>query len=482
MPKWRRSLGLGQVLDPAMVMEHPQVVERLHRRLVRLLAVRRALMWLTVGAFGVGSLILAGRVAGATRGAWISGCMGILVPIGAAAVVYEWRRRPSREVIRAVYDEWRRCGGIVMSEEQSDMRAWYSRLPSPELPRLRWHWYRTGGSFLAATGFLAVVVALPDGWVRPFAGSRLEIGQWVEQLQLEARALAEEAIVDPEQARELTSELERMRREASGRDPARTWEALDHLAQLHRDKAEAAAEEAVRALAELTQIESLAEALQQALESGLAAEQAAVAARELARMLRDLQGTTQLQGGKMNQLGSGLNFTNVVDLEQLRKVLGEAKQGLSNSVARLAHLQLLEARWLGLCRGACQSTNLAALLAFLRSGSCTNGEGLRLGLRGEMPGAGGVDRGRADAPMTWKDPTAEEGAEFREQALPLSAALGPVELLGVSLSAPDRADPEVKTEHGALAGAAAGGGSAHAAVILPRHREVVQRFFERRGP
>jgi hypothetical protein len=81
--------------------------------------------------------------------------------------------------------------------------------------------------------------------------------------------------------------------------------------------------------------------------------------------------------------------------------------------------------------------------------------------------------------MTWQDKTSEDGAKFKENALPPSTHLSDAQFVGVSSSAPELSGAEVVAEHGALAGAQGSGGSANSQVILPRHKQAVQRFFKR---
>src|SRR5262249_45557171 len=95
-------------------------------------------------------------------------------------------------------------------------------------------------------------------------------------------------------------------------------------------------------------------------------------------------------------------------------------------------------------------------------------------------GKGGVDRGRADAAMTWTDGTSEKDAKFKEKVLPPSAVAGlnDSQLVGLSATAPT-VDPNGVVAHGALNNTASGGGSAYTQTILPRHKGAVRRYFER---
>jgi hypothetical protein len=95
-------------------------------------------------------------------------------------------------------------------------------------------------------------------------------------------------------------------------------------------------------------------------------------------------------------------------------------------------------------------------------------------------GRPGISRGRGDAPITFSDGTKEDGAAFREKTI-TPAALSDIKksmLVGMGTSAPEESTQPVE-KSGALSDAAAGGGSAHKHVILPRHSRAVKNYFQR---
>jgi hypothetical protein len=81
--------------------------------------------------------------------------------------------------------------------------------------------------------------------------------------------------------------------------------------------------------------------------------------------------------------------------------------------------------------------------------------------------------------MTWQNQSSEDNLKFKENALPPSAHLSDAQFVGVSRSAPELNGDNVVAENGARAGAQASGGSANSQVILPEHKQAVQRFFKR---
>jgi signal transduction histidine kinase len=459
-----------------MNMDHVIALRAFHRKVVGILLLRRVVLALALWMFLWGAVVLVLRVAGVDRGLWLwVGPMGC-VPVAAAVAGWELRRAPSRAMVRALYDGLLRCGGILMSEERENMRAWYGQLPEARVPTVRWRWGRPVGACLAGLVFMGLGYCIPDRMVGVLQEPRLEFGQWLTDLQEETRVLAEEQVLGPEEAQQWQEELERLAREASGREPGRAWEALDHLRQRQQDRVRAAAEEALRLLRELRQMEGLARAMQGAMELGLDAEGLAPAARELSDLLQGLGQPTRSGGWELSGAAvSGLNLTNAPDLSKLLAMVGDAKRTLSNRVARLSELRLVEGRYLSECQSLCQSTNVSGLVAFLSQGGGMNDRSVRVGI----PGRGGVDRGRGDAPMTWKEATEEAGARFEERVLPAGPGIGDLQRVGVSWGEPEVAGAGVRVAHGALAGGAAGAGVAHGSVVLPRHREVVQRYFRR---
>jgi hypothetical protein len=81
--------------------------------------------------------------------------------------------------------------------------------------------------------------------------------------------------------------------------------------------------------------------------------------------------------------------------------------------------------------------------------------------------------------MTWKEESSDDGARFKEEALPPSAQLSDAQFIGVTRAAPELSGDDVAVEHGALSGARGSGGAAHSQVILPRHKQTVRNFFKR---
>ncbi|MDH3583433.1 MAG: hypothetical protein OER86_04385, partial [Phycisphaerae bacterium] len=173
-------------------------------------------------------------------------------------------------------------------------------------------------------------------------------------------------------------------------------------------------------------------------------------------------------------------------MKQLQKMAAACEAGkgeLAEGLKRLVDAGLLDPKALGECRaaGKCDGKGLAKFLAWNgKAGSCA--ALVAAWCAGNKPGRGGITRGRGDAPLTWKDPSSEQGVKFKEQVLPPSdfSAMKQSQLVGVSVGAPKLAERVEAGSSVALRRAAAAGGSAAKQTVLPRHRAAVERYFDRK--
>jgi len=111
--------------------------------------------------------------------------------------------------------------------------------------------------------------------------------------------------------------------------------------------------------------------------------------------------------------------------------------------------------------------------AACRDGSCAgNGEAGAANL----PGKGGVTRGRGDAELLYAGDTADSAVELAPEQLPASGQMAPSWMVsGVQVVEPV-ANPVEDTTPGGAGGAGAGEGAWHRR-LAPRHRAAVERFF-----
>lgn len=462
-----------------MNISHSEALLGFGRKLRLFYILRATVQIATIWFFVWGVVVLAVRISGAQHTDWlVFGILGF-VPFAVFAGARALSRQPSFTKVRACYDQLKTCGGIIMAEEAANMASWQSQLPDASVPKLRWHKRRAMSLLGVSAIFAAIALLLPERLTQLAGHQPLEIGQVVEHLQTEVKTLQQEKIVEDKKAEDLQKQLDQIKRDSSGLDPNKTWEALDHIKESDSNAARQAAQDALAKMTELAQAQTLAQAMKQAADSGMSAETATQAARDLAGLLRNARLDEGLLKAKIPPgLLSDLNGLNQEQLDRLLRSLQFNKDSLAKTVGKLANLKLIDAALLAKCKNAGQCTNPDALAAYLSS--CTNGcESLagclyqycRGGLtRGDPPGI---------SPMTWTDGASEKNVKFKAEALPPSTHLSDAELVGVSRAAPKLSDKDVEVQHGALANAAGSGGSAYSHTVLPEHRQAVQNFFKR---
>jgi hypothetical protein len=463
-----------------MITSHARALSSFSRKLTFLLLMRRALQWVSVWFFTWGAVILALRIAGVqNEKLLLLGLLGCL-PLGLIAMLWERGHLPRHTRVRASYDSLGSLGGVIMAGETADMSAWTGQLPEPAVPALRWKASRTMTVLSVSVLFVGAALVLPSRLSGFSRHSTLQIGGTVEQLQAEVNVLDQEKIVDDKKADELQKQISQLQKDSSGSDPDKTWEALDHIKESNSDAAKQAADEAVAKTSALTEAEALAKAMAQASDAGMNEATASFAAQNLASLLSSAKLEDGVLSGKIPpELLANLSGLNK---EQLEKIIGalQAKKGsFGSTLNKLSQLKMIDPALLAKLEAAGKCNNPTALADYLSH--CTNGHPSDSDLATYLAycTSGGTGRGGPEAPMTWTSGTSEKDTKFNEHALPPSSQLSQAQLVGVSRATPEVTAANVVADHGALASATAGGGSAHAQLILPEHRAAVQNFFKR---
>jgi hypothetical protein len=454
--------------------------KRFRFRLGLLLAGRGALAGAVAGAWGAGLLLLAGRLAGdhgssAARLLFLLGIIGLSALIAAALAT---RRAPAASACLAALDAASVAGGLVMCNSMNGAEAWPTAVS--RLPAVGWHGRRAAGSLTLALLFCLPTALLPE---RFFTGLVPAPSPTVESLveQVAARvAQAEtEALLPEPVIAALSNQLARIGESGDAADPARTLEALDHIAEELSRSSAAQAEALADEQAALQAAMALAEYAGSCFDEFAGSGAASAAARALAEYFKQAPLPAALSSNLLAAC-TGANGLNAASLARLASLLREAGASNEARLMRLSELKLVDA---SACRGG-SCTNgqacAAALARLLEENDPAADAAACLAALCGMPGAGGVSRGRGDAPLTWTDPTTREAVAFKEETLtPASLpAADQTRLEGVSAAAPDVPGHAAATTAGALGETAPPQGSAPQAPILPRHRETVARFFE----
>ncbi len=458
-------------------------VRQFRRRVALVAALTFCVRGLVLLGFLWGTVVLALRAGvGVPRGVLLWGLAGAL-PIAAAALILGLRRRPARRSVLALLDRHGDGGGLMMATGEVELGGWRGRIGEASVPAVagsyRW------GSLGAAVVFVAAAFLLPVVPAGLAAERPLEIGEEIARLSERIELLEQEGLLEEEQAERFDSELESLQEEASGEDPAATWEALDHLQEMTDSTAAEVAEAALAEGEQLAAAAAVAEALAEAGDEA-GGERLAEAMTELSALTaRAAVDSRLLDDTLAGELGAAAGGESL-DLGELQGALGRGQGDLSGKLDRLYAGGLIDLETLLAAKKSLQDGNLEDLAEFLDDNGLEAASSFCRGGRpgagsGSGPGRGGVSRGRGDAAMTWKDPSSPEGARWRPQVLDPSslAALHQSHLLGLTTADPTDLEPGAPAATAGVDPAVVDGGGATTHTLLPRHRGAVRRYFDR---
>ena len=411
-----------------------------------------------------------------------------VLPIGFLWAAWKTARRaPTEMQAFAMLDQYNECGGLLMACREVSLGHWDDQIGSPACPSIRWNFQRPLLLTFLSLIFLAASFFIPQRFAERSASLPLDISRDVQILEKQIDVLSEEAVVSEERALEIEKTMTQIQQNASGGDPVKTWEALDHLKQSLRKEADQFAASALSKTEQLADSEALTRALSQE-GSELDGTMLSQAMSELAFMAMSAAAQNpSLQEALDPQLLNNLK-AGTLTAEQLSKLmesLAANKAELAKSMKTLCEAGLVDLKTLELCESAGQC-NMEGLAAYLNkncrgTGQCMSAGAAIRALCNE-PGKGGISRGRGDAPMTFTDPSTMDNTTFKEQILPQAASIEAVrdsQQVGVSLGSPVTEDMEASYGSSTLNSPAGGSFEAVQQPVLPRHREAVNAYFKR---
>jgi hypothetical protein len=458
-------------------------IQSFQSQLLAVLVLRQSLRWLA------GYLLVWATIVLIARAGWNAPVEPLLWGLAGVPLVVLpawWRARrqaPTTTAIRATLDDHSACGGLLMAGAECDTSAWQPRLPAVQPPTVRWRLGADGPRVLAAAVFLLACFVVPRQLAILGDHTPLEIGREADKVAAQIHLLKQEKLIAPQRASEYEKKLDQLKHEASGRDPVKTLEALDHLAEQASQAAKQAVENLRRQAQKAEKAQTLAEALcKKDLTDKLDAQTLTKAMNELAALTRKAAAENEklqaaIDDDTIEQLRKG--GLSPEALQKLAEQLGLSKQDIKDQLDKLKKAGLIDPDELG--DGAGGEPNAEDLLKALAEGK-----------DGKMPddeladglGNGGVDEGGGSGPLNLGGPgTEDDRRKLKEETLPTAKARA---LKDSQLSGLSRAQPKVTSaadvpQTGALAGAATGGGSTNAQTVLPRHKAAVEQFFERPG-
>jgi len=449
-----------------------------------LLFLRYLLAYLTVLGFIWGAAVLVLRITTHLERVVLLWPLVGLAPVVLVAFLRSWAKIPAQSSLKASLDNQSRCGGLFMASDEVEIGGWQGQMPAETLPKLRWKGGKSCFMTSIAAIFVLIAFLVPQRFVKINRPGELDISDEIQQLSDQLELLAEEEIITQIEAKELAEEFENIRKEASGLDPAKTWESLDHLQDKLTQKASEATQKALSQTEKASQAQTLAEAMMHGADMFDQATLAEAMAEMAAMMNENEAIKNAIDKETLEKLKKALKNgqLSAADLGKLCQAMKLSKAQIRQCLGKMCDAKLIDPKALQLCDGLsqCDGEKLAAFLA--EEGSCIGMKECIGMCSGNLPGRGGINRGQGDAPMSWQQESSEQGVKFKEQVLPPAsfAALKDSKLAGVSLGTPSEETPTSTATSGALTNATAAGGSANTQTILPKHKATVKRYFERK--
>ena len=340
-----------------------QLESELARRIGVALFVRHVLLACVAGLSAWGASVLVLRLAvQQPHGKLWWGAL-VVVPCVAYGVVRSWLGVPARQVLRAVLDARNRFGGLLMASAEADVTAWFPAMPKGTAPRVTMHDRRLCAMCLLSLAFALMCLLLPDRAMIAGGSVKMEIGPVVKELEQQIETLQEQKLMEEKTAEELEQALNQAWQESDRDDPARTWEALDHVQQKLEHAAKASAEETQRTLDAVEKAKEAAEACAASQQSNGASTASSRLPQAAAQLLADLlkQLATQDAAGLSNALAAmdmpremkealeagmaidpaTLSSLSPEQMSQLASKLGAFAGGLTNALMKLGNARLV---------------------------------------------------------------------------------------------------------------------------------------------
>ncbi|MEN6458262.1 MAG: hypothetical protein ABFC63_04980 [Thermoguttaceae bacterium] len=454
-------------------------VRRFRLRLAVLLSLRECLrlasVWIMAWAAAVVALRAVFRIDPALL-LWGGVGLAVVVVVG---LVLANRKLPAPSAIRAMLDACGSLGGLLMAAEVADIGLW--NIEQVATPSLRWRPHRQLSFLLMSVSFLVAAFLAPDRYI-PAGDDALHVGGEIRKLAERVQILKQEDILPPERAKAIEKDLRQLEKDALGKDPAKTMEAIDHLDQACGKAAAEAAESLIRQAEKAAKAEALSAALQ-AAQGQLDPDKMAESMKDLTEAAEKLAAENKALADELDSaIGDCNDNLSTEQLQQIGEVMKDCKACSRCKLAKLVQGRLVDGDQLLLFDEAAQGDQGALLAELSEDGDELLLSGAAAPRDGDgLPGRGGINRGRADAAMTWQDKVQRGDAAFKEKALPPAAAasLKESKRVGMSVGNPTAAKPGNGSVGGVLKSSAAGGGESRTRTILPEHEKAVQRYFNR---
>ncbi len=366
-----------------------------------------------------------------------------------------------------------------MTEEANDIKKWEHLTSNIKEPGIVWKNKKNIALFCSSIVFFTLIFFTPENIADFTKHSPFELDNIIEEIDEKITVLEEEDIIEHAESEDLTNNLKKIYEKSSGEDPAKTWEALDHISETLSNEALTSAEESLTQIDKLAKMEALSEFADKLLNSDGSIQKDIM--DEYANILKaqNLEKLLMKNGLSKDILNNCKNNALTPDqLKQLKKMFGKCKNNLSSTIKKLEYAKLIDAAMSEKCKKAGQ-LNITELSEFLDK---TSNLTAALELFDYIQyGKGGVNRGPGHAPMTWTNGTKEENINFKEQSLSSDdiQSIKDNQLVALKAYAPEESEEDNTVLSGKLTNVNAGEGSAIDHPILPKHKDAIKNFFRK---
>jgi hypothetical protein len=462
---------------------HSPAILRLGRRLNAVAIIDPLLHW-----FGIGIMASALAVLGCRAGFGLEGppLSFALLPMVVGIVIGLVRgvsRRVPPEAIAAIADARLHAGGRIMEDAHGEDESLAARIGGL---RIRWRAGAGVGRALCG-GVMLVLAGMAPVSTRAADPGVLHLDRQADALREDVDALEEAEAISELEAEKLEAAIEPLSTPGKRGDAGSRWEALDAASQQVARAAEAGADRLVASIAQSSAVESLAQS--GAASTALSPEMAAAMGEALREALKDGALSPELAEAMRKAAdslcsGSG-DKANREALERLAEAAGKCSGGASAGLEGLIAKGLASSACMA--RAGTQATEARLALAkYLQecegSGTCSKDALLAMLMKCSKPGAGGISRGPGAAALAWDTEAELEGARFNAERV--GGQVDPTESITMATMPrlPGADEQGAGSAGGTLGDLEPSSASARSAVVLPRHRDVVRRYFERATP
>ncbi|CAM2066963.1 hypothetical protein SCOR_16420 [Sulfidibacter corallicola] len=462
-------------------MDHVAALRAYRRQMARSLwlyfFLSDGFLWLLTA----GSVCLALRMAGMSPSFLV--WSGILIPvILGVALARVIRELPSPSTLRSFLDAHNRQGGLLMASEEIDVGAWDVRLVSLSLPEVKWPMARSISGFLFSASFWVLVWLAPTHWFHVPEPPKMDLFHQLAEAEQKIAVLEAEEILDQNQSEKLRRTLAELESESGAANPSHSWEALDQVNRKLMEEAERHLDEREGAALQQQALGDMMAALTQSASrvDNQTWQDAMQEMAELSQQVRaeNLQFAKGLDDETLEALANA--DLSVAELEALAAQLSSTPEELAELREKLKNAGLIKGKIVKANKGADLEKAEAALLNLV--GTCKNGSCDALKVCLAQTSGGSISRGPGSAELNWSHETNEQQAAFESKVLndPTLPSLEQSYRMAVTTAAPEQGS---NRRVAAVSGnrAAQGSGASFSHQILPKHRAVVGKYFEKKA-